>query len=144
MSSPGGGPAAKPALLGLSGEVTTEHWRRCWRAADPTSGTRLGNPLLDRVTKSGKVARAVAGFDATFSAPKSLSVWWALTGDDGLAECHDVAVAAVVDVSRTLRIHDPDPIERPPAAPRQARTDRWRCSARPRHGWMIRSCTPMS
>ena len=34
----------------------------------------------------------MAGFDATFSAPKSLSVWWALTGDEGLAECHDVAV----------------------------------------------------
>jgi conjugative relaxase-like TrwC/TraI family protein len=42
--------------------------------------------------------RAVAGFDATLSAPKSLSVWWALTGDDRLAECHDVAVAAVVDL----------------------------------------------
>ena len=40
----------------------------------------------------------MAGFDATFSAPKSLSVWWALTGDDRLAECHDVAVAAVVDI----------------------------------------------
>ena len=34
----------------------------------------------------------MAGFDATLSAPKSLSVWWALTGDEGLAECHDVAV----------------------------------------------------
>ncbi len=39
----------------------------------------------------------MAGFDATFSAQKSLSVWWALTGDEGLAECHDVAVRAVVD-----------------------------------------------
>ena len=39
----------------------------------------------------------MAGFDATVSAPKSLSVWWALTGDPGLAECHDVAVSAVVD-----------------------------------------------
>ena len=38
----------------------------------------------------------MAGFDATFSAPKSLSVWWALSGDEGLAECHDVAVRAVV------------------------------------------------
>jgi hypothetical protein len=25
---------------------------------------------------SGQVVRAVAGFDATFSTPKSLSVWW--------------------------------------------------------------------
>lgn len=53
--------------------------------------------MLDRVSTSGKVVHAVAGFDATLSAPKSLSVWWALPGDDGLAACHDVAVAAVVE-----------------------------------------------
>ena len=41
--------------------------------------------------------RAVSGFDATFSAPKSLSVWWALTGDDRLLEAHDVAVAAALE-----------------------------------------------
>ena len=40
--------------------------------------------------------RAVAGFDATFSAPKSLSVWWALTGDPGLLEAHDIAVTAAL------------------------------------------------
>ena len=37
-------------------------------------------PLRDRVLANGKVIRAVAGFDATLSAPKSLSVLWALTG----------------------------------------------------------------
>ena len=84
-------------LLGLSGEVTTEALETLLEGRDPTSGSPLGYPLLDRVTKSGKVVRAVAGFDATFSAPKSLSVWWALTGDDRLAECHDTAVRAVVD-----------------------------------------------
>ena len=41
--------------------------------------------------------RAVAGFDATVSAPKSLSVLWALTGDVGFAECHDVAVQVVLN-----------------------------------------------
>ncbi len=84
-------------LLGLSGEVTTEQLEALLEGRDPISGTPLGNPLLDRVTSSGKTVRAVAGFDATLSAPKSLSVWWALTGDDRLAECHDVAVGAVVD-----------------------------------------------
>jgi conjugative relaxase-like TrwC/TraI family protein len=39
----------------------------------------------------------VAGFDATFSAPKSLSVWWALTADSALLEAHDVAVAAALE-----------------------------------------------
>jgi conjugative relaxase-like TrwC/TraI family protein len=38
----------------------------------------------------------VAGFDATFSAPKSLSVWWALTGAHRLLEAHDVAVRAAL------------------------------------------------
>ena len=64
---------------------------------DPVSGSTLGFPLRDRTLADGRVVRAVAGFDATVSAPKSLSVWWALTGDPGLAECHDVAVRAVVD-----------------------------------------------
>ena len=84
-------------MLGLSGEVTTEQLQSLLEGRDPISGTRLGYPLVDRVEKSGRVRRAVAGFDATFSAPKSLSVWWALTGDERLAECHDVAVTAVVD-----------------------------------------------
>ena len=60
-------------------------------------GRRSGTRWWIGPCRSGKVMRAVAGFDATLSAPKSLSVWWALTGDDGLAECHDVAVNAVVD-----------------------------------------------
>jgi conjugative relaxase-like TrwC/TraI family protein len=64
---------------------------------DPITRVTLGYPLEDRVLANGKVVRAVAGFDATVSAPKSLSVWWALTGDAGLAECHDVAVHAVVE-----------------------------------------------
>jgi conjugative relaxase-like TrwC/TraI family protein len=38
----------------------------------------------------------VSGFDATFSAPKSLSVWWALTGDRRLLDAHDVAVTAAL------------------------------------------------
>ena len=84
-------------LLGLSGVVTTEALEALLSGHDPVTGEVLGNPLVDRARSDGRVTRAVAGFDATLSAPKSLSVWWALTGDDGLAECHDVAVNAVVD-----------------------------------------------
>jgi conjugative relaxase-like TrwC/TraI family protein len=84
------------ALLGLSGEVTTEDLQALLEGRDPNSGTSLGSPFVNRVTSSGRVVRAVAGFDATLSAPKSLSVWWALSGDEGLAACHDVAVRAVV------------------------------------------------
>ena len=88
-----GGQAAR---LGLAGEVSTEALELLLSGRDSISGTVLGYPLVDRTLASGKVVRAVAGFDATVSAPKSLSVWWALTGDPGLAECHDVAVQAVV------------------------------------------------
>jgi conjugative relaxase-like TrwC/TraI family protein len=56
----------------------------------------LGRELLDRYTTDGRVVRAVSGFDATFSAPKSLSVWWALTGDQRLLDAHDVAVGAAL------------------------------------------------
>ena len=47
--------------------------------------------------------RAVSGFDATFSAPKSLSVWWVLTGDRRLLAAHDVAVTAAEDVGAAAR-----------------------------------------
>ena len=94
---PGHWTGRQAALLGLTGEVTTEDLRALLEGRDPNSGTPLGSPFVNRVTSSGRVVRAVAGFDATLSAPKSLSVWWALSGDDILAACHDVAVRAVVD-----------------------------------------------
>lgn len=81
--------------LGLRGEVATEALQALLSGCDPSTGEVLGHPLVDRVLGNGKVIRAVAGFDATISAPKSLSLLWALTGDDGLAECHDLAVRAV-------------------------------------------------
>ena len=71
------------AGLGLAGRVDADDLEALLEGRDPTTGTPLGNVLRDRTLASGKVVRAVAGFDATFSAPKSLSVWWALTGDPG-------------------------------------------------------------
>ena len=41
--------------------------------------------------------KAVAGFDATFSAPKSVSVSWALTGDPALLAAHDLAVQEALE-----------------------------------------------
>jgi conjugative relaxase-like TrwC/TraI family protein len=94
---PGVWVGAQAAGLGLSGVVAEEALERLLRGRDPRSGVSLGTVLSDRLLADGRVVRAVAGFDATVSAPKSLSVWWALTGDPGLVACHDVAVAAVVD-----------------------------------------------
>ncbi len=83
-------------LLGLNGVVSTEQLERLLSGHDPTTDAMLGMPLVDRMLGNGKVIRAVAGFDATVSAPKSVSVLWGLTGDDGFAEAHDVAVRAVL------------------------------------------------
>src|SRR4051794_39891603 len=94
---PGRWTGAQAAGLGLSDEVSTHHLELLLSGRDPLSGAPLGHALVDRTTASGSVIRAVAGFDATFSAPKSLSVWWALTGDHGLAEAHDAAVRAVLE-----------------------------------------------
>ena len=82
--------------LGLSGEVTTEALEALLSGYHPATGMQLGRELVDRVDKHGNTIRAVAGYDATLSAPKSLSVLWGLTGDERFAECHDVAVAATV------------------------------------------------
>jgi conjugative relaxase-like TrwC/TraI family protein len=83
--------------LGLAGRVAADDLQGLLEGRDPATGTPLGMPLVDRSTAGGSTVRAVAGFDATFSAPKSLSVWWALTGDPGLLEAHDVAVTAALE-----------------------------------------------
>ncbi len=83
-------------LLGLSGTVTMDQLERMLSGHDPITDATLGMPLVDRTLANGKVIRAVAGFDATVSAPKSVSVLWGLTGDAGFAEAHDVAVRAVL------------------------------------------------
>jgi death-on-curing protein len=53
-------------LLGLSGEVATEALEALLEGRDPISRSPLGRPLLDRVTSSGKLVRALhapaAGF----------------------------------------------------------------------------------
>jgi hypothetical protein len=38
--------------------VTTDDLEALLEGRDPTTGTALGNPFVDRVTKSGKVVRA--------------------------------------------------------------------------------------
>ena len=83
--------------FGLTGRVDGAALELLLSGRHPVDGSVLGRPLVDRVRADGSVTRAVAGFDATLSAPKSVSVWWALTGDDRIAQCHDVAVRAVAD-----------------------------------------------
>jgi conjugative relaxase-like TrwC/TraI family protein len=82
--------------LGLTGPVEADELQLLLEGRHPSDGTPLGSALIDRETAAGRLVRAVAGFDATFSAPKSLSVWWALTGDPGLLAAHDTAVTAAL------------------------------------------------
>jgi conjugative relaxase-like TrwC/TraI family protein len=77
--------------------VEADDLQQLLEGRDPSTGVPLGRDLVDRATAGGRIVKAVAGFDATFSPPKSLSAWWALTGDPGLPEAHDVAVAAALE-----------------------------------------------
>lgn len=83
--------------FGLAGEVTHDDLLALLEGRDPVSGTQLGRRFSDREMKNSKhVEKAVAGFDATFSAPKSISVLWALTQDDRFLEAHDIGVSAAL------------------------------------------------
>lgn len=76
--------------VGLAGEVVPGQLGNMFEAAHPASGSRLGR---------GYGENSVRGFDATFSAPKSVSVLWALGDDETRAEvtaAHDAAVDATL------------------------------------------------
>ena len=94
---PGVWSGRQAAALGLSGDVSQDALEALLRGRDPTTGSPLGHEFVDRYRTDGKVVRAVTGFDATFSAPKSVSVLWALTGDPAWLEVHDAAVRVALD-----------------------------------------------
>jgi conjugative relaxase-like TrwC/TraI family protein len=77
--------------LGLAGEVEGTDLRALLEGRHPASGARLGRAFGDRSAR---------GFDATFSAPKSVSVLWALTPDPWIraevVAAHDAAVEAAL------------------------------------------------
>src|SRR4051812_35142973 len=70
---PGSWLGGQASELGLSGRVSTEALETLLSGCDPTTGESLGRPLTDRFLTNGTLVKAVAGFDATLSAPKSLS-----------------------------------------------------------------------
>jgi conjugative relaxase-like TrwC/TraI family protein len=82
--------------LGLSGPVTQDQLEQLLSGHDPITRTHLGDPFRDKITKHGTLIRAVGGYDATFSAPKSVSLWWGLTGDQGVLDAHNIAVQAAL------------------------------------------------
>ena len=78
--------------VGLEGEVVPDQLRRMLDARHPHAGQVLGRSFGDASAR---------GFDATFSAPKSVSVLWALSPDPWVrAEvlaAHDAAVTATLE-----------------------------------------------
>ena len=80
------------AQLGLSGPVEAPAFRNLIAGRHPLTADPLGLPATTN--------RRVAGFDLCLSAPKSVSLLWALGAPDAAAavtDAHDRAVAAVVE-----------------------------------------------
>ena len=76
--------------LGLAGQVDPDAFLAVMAGQDPTTGRDLGRRYGDE---------SVRGYDATFSAPKSVSVLFALGDDqvrDQVLAAHDRAVEAVL------------------------------------------------
>jgi conjugative relaxase-like TrwC/TraI family protein len=77
--------------VGLAGEVKTEQLRAMLDARHPKTGRPLGR---------GFGISSARGFDATFSAPKSVSVLWALSPDPfvqaEVLAAHDAAVTSAL------------------------------------------------
>jgi conjugative relaxase-like TrwC/TraI family protein len=75
-------------VLGLGGEVQSGQLRQLFEGLDPLSGRALA-------TNAGEQHKA--GWDATFSAPKSVSIAWAFAEEAmqaEIAQAHDEAVKA--------------------------------------------------
>jgi conjugative relaxase-like TrwC/TraI family protein len=81
-------------------------WRVLGMLQDPVTGEPLGRPpvgprsaFVDHLGRRRRPSQAVAGFDLTFSVPKSVSVAWALGDEDTRARigaAHRRAMEAVI------------------------------------------------
>jgi conjugative relaxase-like TrwC/TraI family protein len=84
--------------------VSEQHlWRMLGVMADPVTGQPLGS-----VPRAGTKSQAVAGFDLTFSPPKSFSTMWALADEptrEVLYRCHRRAIDVVIGYLETEVLH---------------------------------------
>ncbi|MEO8830020.1 MobF family relaxase, partial [Lapillicoccus sp.] len=91
-----------------AGSLVTEEalWRMLGMLQDPSTGRQLGQarpaprgPFVDHLGRVRKPSQTVAGFDLTFSAPKSVSTAWALADDptrSRIYRAHRRAIEAVI------------------------------------------------
>lgn len=87
---------------GLHGEVGEEHFQRLTEGQHPITGEQLVRHKAAReyMNDHGQKIRTMehrAGWDATFSAPKSVSLTALVGGDERLREAHQQSVAIALD-----------------------------------------------
>ena len=90
------------AKWGLKGEVSEEHFQRLSEGQHPTTGAQLVRHRAAReyVNERGEKVKAMehrAGWDATFSAPKSVSLTALIGGDERVRQAHQESVAVALD-----------------------------------------------
>jgi conjugative relaxase-like TrwC/TraI family protein len=88
--------------LGLSGEVSPLEFSRLAEGKNPTTEEPMvkHRAAMEYKNADGTTTKAVehrAGWDATFSAPKSVSLTALVGGDDRVREAHRAAVTAALD-----------------------------------------------
>jgi conjugative relaxase-like TrwC/TraI family protein len=87
---------------GLCGNVSEEHFRRLSEGQHPITGEQLVRHKATReyVDEQGRKIRTMehrAGWDATFSAPKSVSLTALVGGDERVRQAHEESVAVALD-----------------------------------------------
>ena len=90
------------AQWGLRGEVREEHFQRLSEGQHPISGEQLVRHQTAReyTNERGEKVQTMehrAGWDATFSAPKSVSLTALVGGDEEVREAHRASVAVALD-----------------------------------------------
>ncbi|MHB8755105.1 MAG: MobF family relaxase [Candidatus Acidiferrales bacterium] len=87
---------------GLRGDVREEHFQRLSEGQHPVTGEQLVRHKAAReyVNEHGQKVRTMehrAGWDATFSAPKSVSLTALVGGDERVRQAHQESVAVALD-----------------------------------------------
>ncbi len=85
--------------MGLQGKVDPDHLHAILSGRQPATGERLAE---------ASPTKKVAGFDCTFSAPKSVSLLYGLTTEEignQVKDAHDQAVAAALGYLETHALH---------------------------------------
>ncbi len=90
------------AEWGLKGEVREEHFQRLSEGQHPITGEQLVQHRAAReyMNERGEKVKAMehrAGWDATFSAPKSVSLTALVGGDERVRQAHQESVAVALD-----------------------------------------------